>query len=517
MKLQTPYRLKKQKPLTRGYGILMPIFSLDSPYGIGTIGAPAKAFVDFLARAGAAIWQVLPLGPTGFGNSPYQCFSAFAGNPYLIDPGELLAVGWLNAKEHAAFLRPNTGLVDYEDLFRTRRALLYKAYEGFLQKADSAEKAAFVTFQTKAAFWLEDYTAFSALKTENKNADRLTFGSDCLKNDAVFERQDKPFQKEREFAAFLEFVFWEQWQDLKAYANQRGVMLMGDIPLYVANDSVDVWAHADLFQLDAVGRPTHVAGVPPDSFSKTGQLWGNPLYRWEAHAADDYAWWRSRVAWQAECFDLLRLDHFIGLCRYYSIPAEAKTAEAGQWMKGPGKAVLAALQAAAGKTRLIAEDLGSITKEIAELMKKASLPGMRLLQFAFSGEDNPNLLHHIPPNVVVYPGTHDNPTLRGFFDTATPALRKIARRYLDVRYNKALPHAVLRECFRSAANTAIIPFADLLGLDDTARINTPATTEHNWCWRTDQAPDRQMADTLAVFAGTYFRKLIGRKTKGGSS
>lgn len=514
MKHIDPHRLKKQKPLPRGYGILMPIFSLDSPYGIGTLGESARAFVDFLSRAGAAIWQVLPLGPTGFGNSPYQCFSAFAGNPYFIDPGELQAVGWITPEEHREFLRPNTGRVDYGHLFRTRRALLRRAYEGFLKKGDPKEQKAFSAFRQKAAFWLEEHTAFAALKTEHPEGDRLDFDPLCLKCGDALARQDAAFTTEREFAAFLEFVFWEQWQQLKAYANARGIWLLGDIPLYVANDSADVWAHPELFMLEETGAPTHIAGVPPDSFSKTGQLWGNPLYRWERHAADDYAWWRARIAWQAECFDLLRLDHFIGLCRYYSIPAGETTAERGVWQTGPGKSLIAAMQAAAGKTKLIAEDLGLITPAVTRLMRGAGLPGMRLMQFAFSGEDNPNLPHNIPPNTVVYPGTHDNQTLRGFFDAATPALRKTARRYLDVRQNKALPHAVLRECFRSAANTAIVPFADLLGLDDTARINTPATTENNWCWRAEQTPDRQTADMLAVFAATYFRK---HNTNGGLS
>ncbi len=502
--------LKKQKPLERSYGVLMPIFSLDSPYGIGTLGKPAREFIDFLARAGADIWQVLPLGPTGYGNSPYQCFSAFAGNPYFIDPEALYEDGWLKRDAFESFTVPNNGSVDYSLLFKTRKKLLFNAYIGFKTSKTSQVNSEFEEFCDKAAYWLPDYAAFTALKSKDPKSDRTSFGEDLIKTSSGMAHLNANFKEQMEFVAFLEFAFWRQWQLLKQYAAQRKVKLMGDIPLYVANDSADVWAHPELFLLDQYGYPTQVAGVPPDNFSKTGQLWGNPLYRWETHKTTDFLWWKNRIAWQAECFDLLRLDHFIGISRYYSIPANSDTAEHGVWCKGPGKALLSAIQTATGHTKLIAEDLGLLTNDVKGLMRAANLPGMRLLQFAFSGEDNPNLPHNIPQNSVVYPGTHDNQTLSGFVKTASPLLRKRARRYLDVKQNKAIPHAILRECFRSCANTAILPFHDLLGLDDTARINTPSTTNGNWCWRTEGTPDHLCADTLRTFAATYFRI----KTKG---
>lgn len=499
--------MKKQKPFGRGHGILMPIFSLHSDYGIGTLGEPSRAFVDFVSRAEGYMWQMLPLGPTGYGDSPYQSFSAFAGNPYFIDPLWIYEKGWITKSEFEAFKAPNTGSVDYGYLYKTRKKQLFCAFKGFERSAHTKERSDYEEFCRKQSYWLETHAVFSALKSKFGMLGRESFERYSLRSSEAMEYAGKNLSENIRFACFLEYVFSMQWQELKVYAANKKVMLVGDIPLYVSGDSSDVWAHPELFVLDQHGRPTNVAGVPPDMFSKEGQLWGNPLYKWVEHEKTDFEWWRQRIARQAELFDVIRIDHFIGICRYYSVPAGSENAKKGEWLEGPGKKLTDLFLNENREVKFIAEDLGAVTNEVKKLIDHTGFPGMKLMQFAFDGEDNPNLTHNIKENCVVYPGTHDNNTLNGFFNTCNVKIRKNARRYLNVKRNNDLPDAVIRECFRSAANTVIIPLADYLGLDDTARINTPSVEGGNWKWRTVSQPDNMMADEIAALSEIYKRKV----------
>ncbi len=509
--------LQKQPPLPRGYGILMPIFSLHSPYGIGTLGQPAKNFIDFLARAGASVWQVLPLGPTGYGDSPYQCFSAFAGNPYFIDPQELYSRGWLTKREHDAFLRPYTGKVNYGDLFRTRRALLKPAYYGFLKKGDASEQSTYASFLKNNRKWLYDYAVFWALKEQVGYRGRSHFGEWKTKTQAALSFAETHCHESMAQTCFLEFVFWQQWQQLKEYAAKKGLRIMGDVPLYVAEDSADVWAHPDLFCLDENGNPTDVAGVPPDLFSANGQRWGNPLYRWEAHRKTNFDWWKKRVSFLAKSFDLLRLDHFIGMFRYYTIPSDQTTAKHGVWKRGPAGALLSALQEAAETTRFIAEDLGLLTPAVIRFIEQIGFPGMRIVQFAFTGQDNPHLWHRIPSNAVVYTGTHDNQTLVGFLETCSDKTKEQILRYTGVDRPEQLIKQLLRQTMKCQADTVIFPLPDLLGLDDSARLNTPSKTQNNWCWRLSEPLDSALAESLVEMADLYFRTTPKKRRNGYAS
>lgn len=498
--------IKKQKPFKRAHGVLMPIFSLDSPYGIGTIGQPAKDFIDFIALSGGTYWQVLPLGPTGFGDSPYQCFSAFAGNPYFIDPEWLLSKGWLKEKELDDFRCENSGKVDYLSLYKTRKKLLFNAYQGFLKNKSSKHQEKMDEFFSKTAFWLDDYASFMSIKSHFKMCSRESFKEFSLKTDKAVAFTNNFLGEEKNFLIFLEFAFWLGWSELKEYADQKGVQLIGDIPLYVSNDSADTWAHPELFMLDKRGLPTEVAGVPPDMFSKDGQLWGNPLYNWQKHKATDFKWWIERIRWQAELFDIIRIDHFIGICRYYKIGFPAKTAKNGVWCKGPDKELISAINKACPNVKFIAEDLGLVTKEVEKLISRSGFPGMRLMQFGFDQTDNPNSPHNIPPNSVVYTGTHDNQTLVGFLSSCSKESLSYIQKYTNTPKKELLPSSIIKECFRCSSNTVIIPYQDYLMLDDTARINTPSTMGNNWCWRTTKAPDIALSKEIAALAAIYQRK-----------
>lgn len=498
--------IKKQKPFKRAHGVLMPIFSLNSPYGIGTLGKPAKDFVDFIALADGTYWQVLPLGPTGYGDSPYQCFSAFAGNPYFLDPEGLFNEGWLKKDELDAFKSENSGRIDYLKLYKTRKKLLFNAYLGFLKNKTSKHAEKMDEFFSKTEFWLDDYVAFMSIKNHFNMCGRQDFKKFSIKTDEAVQFSSNTLSEEKNFLIFLEFAFWLEWSELKSYATQKGVRLIGDIPLYVSNDSSDVWAHPELFVLDSFGNPTQVAGVPPDMFSQNGQLWGNPLYNWQKHKNADFNWWMERIKWQAELFDIIRIDHFIGICRYYKIDANAKTAKNGVWCKGPDKELISAITKACPDVKFIAEDLGMVTKEVKSLINRSGFPGMRLMQFGFDGTDNPNSPHNINNNSVVYTGTHDNQTLLGFLSTCPTESLDFMQKYMNVMHEKDLPLSIIKECFRSPANTAIIPYHDYLMLDDDARINTPSTTGNNWCWRTTHTPSKELAKEIAALAAIYQRK-----------
>ncbi len=497
--------MSKQRPFLRGHGILMPLFSLDSKYGIGVMGEPAKKFIDFLSLSGCDMWQLLPLGPTGYGNSPYQCFSAFAGNSYFLNPEWFFEKGWIDSKLLKKFEAPNLGKVDYAYLFRTRKTLFGETFSQFKRFSSENQKREFETFCNRNAFWLYDYAVFSAIKEYFDNCGRADFPKFKLKSNEAVLFAEKNLKERIEFFLFLEYAFSEQWQEIREYAREKGVMLVGDIPIYVSDDSADVWANKHLFQLSCEGVPTSVAGVPPDIFSKSGQLWGNPLYNWEEHKGEKFSWWKARISRQAEFFDAIRIDHFIGFCRYYSVPYDAKNAINGEWRKAPGKHLTSAICDAAPNTKFIAEDLGPATREVHRLVKSTGFPGMKLMQFAFDGTDNPNMLHNIPKNSIVYTGTHDNQTAVGFFSSCDSKTKKLAGKYMNVKHNKLLANAMIKECHKSRANTVIVPLYDYLGLDDSARINTPGTTDNNWVWRININLSDDLAKEIYAIADTYKR------------
>jgi len=490
-----------KKTLTRGAGVLMPISALPSPFGIGTLGEEAFRFADFLHTAKQRYWQVLPVGPTGFGDSPYQSFSAFAGNPYFIDPALLEREGLLTAAETDT-ARETVGDVEYEHLFRTRFELLKKAYRRFIPDND------YSAFCAAQSHWLPDYALYTALKEYFGHRDWSEWDEPIRlrKADAVAQYTAQ-LADEIGFVCFCQYTFRRQWDALKAYANARGIALIGDIPLYVSADSADVWANRALFQLDTHGHPTAVAGVPPDMFSATGQRWGNPLYDWDRMKADDFAWWRARVAACGALYDVLRIDHFIGMARYYAIPAACETAIDGEWREGPGRALTNAIDEAAGNMRILAEDLGVLHPKVRTLLRQTGYPGMSVLLFGFDGNpDNPHLPHNFPRNRAVYGGTHDNDTIVGYCSRAKRRELSYMMRYLGVKRRTAIPCGMLRAAYQSVADLAVFQMQDLLALDSRARMNTPSTVGDNWKWRMmPDAATPELAAHLAEFVTLYNR------------
>ena len=474
---------KKQLPLPRAAGILMGIPSLPSPYGIGTLGAPASVFMDVLCEAGQRYWQVLPIGHTGFGFSPYQCFSAFAGNPYLIDPADLYERGLLTDDELAAAVYNGpTDTVAYDFLEQTRLPLLARAFS----RRTPTMEAACRRFTEQKADWLPDYALFMALKEHFDGRPWSEWPRDIAlrQADALARYRDKLADRTA-FYAFVQYLFFDQWARLKAEAASRGIAIIGDVPIYVAMDSADAWAHRDQFLFDEQGGPLGVAGVPPDYFSKTGQLWGNPLYDWAAMKQDGFSWWRARMRESAALYDMIRIDHFIGLVHYYVIPPDAADATGGEYRDGPADEwVAAVLPELAGK-RLIAEDLGNVTPQVERVMKRAGLPGMRVLQFGFDGcsADNPHLPHRYERNQLAYTGTHDNPPIGDIADRLSRKAARFARRYLGIRKNAHLPQAMIRALYASVAGIAVVQMQDVLNLGEAQRTNTPGTVGGNWRWR----------------------------------
>lgn len=462
----------------RASGILLPVFSLPGGYGIGTMGAEARDFIDFLAQAGQTYWQILPIGPTGYGDSPYQSFSAFAGNPYFIDPALLAAQGLLTEAELGAPRR--VARIDYAALYRTRPALLQKAVSRLLASPDRH----YADFCEKQRFWLDDYALFMSIKEENGQVGLSQWP------DALRLREEKAMRSARSrladrirYYSAVQYLFYAQWTSLKAYANAHGIRIIGDIPIYVSPDSSDLWAHPDLFQTDDRGRLSRVAGCPPDAFSATGQLWGNPLYNWPAHEADGFAWWCRRMAHATSIYDVVRIDHFRGFESYYSIPAHAEDARGGKWCKGPDSAFIAALHRALPDAPIIAEDLGYLTPEVRTMLRESGYPGMKVLQFAFDSREESNYLPHTyHRNSVVYTGTHDNTTTQDWQHSAAQSDVDYACEYLACT-RRTLTEAMIRAALSSVSDTAIIPLADWLHLGAAARINTPSTTNGNWQWR----------------------------------
>ena len=486
-------------------GVLLPVSSIPSKYGIGTFSKQAYEFVDFLERAGQSFWQILPLGPTGYGDSPYQSFSTFAGNPYYIDLEELIKKGWLTKEEcDACDFGSDDGYVDYEKIYLSRFRILKIAYE----RSHIKEDKEFGKFKEDNAAWLEDYALYMAVKNSFHGVSWIEWEEDIrLRKPEAMKAYKEKFADEVEFYQFQQFVFSVQWLALKAYANKKKISIIGDIPIYVAFDSADTWANPELFQLDESCTPTGVAGCPPDSFSATGQLWGNPLYKWEYHKETGYEWWMQRISYCYRLYDVVRIDHFRGFDEYYFIPYGDTTAEFGHWEKGPGYDIFKVMKEKIGKKPVIAEDLGFLTPSVISLVKKTGYPGMKILQFAFdSREESDYLPHNYSNNSVVYTGTHDNDTTMGWYDSLNRQDKAFAKRYLNIKAKKEIYWEFIRAALSSVADTAIIPVQDYLGLGSEARVNMPSTLGNNWKWRLrDGQLDDSMAERIREITKLYGR------------
>jgi 4-alpha-glucanotransferase len=470
--------------------------SLPGPFGIGELGSEAHRFIRFLRESRQRVWQMLPLGPAGCGNSPYQTYSAFAGNPLLLSLEKLRKQDLLSASDlpNVPPFPPNR--IDYDAVDDFKRRLLWKAFEKFQGKAVGPQRDALATFAARHGDWLDDYALFMALKETHHSAPWHRWERDiALREPAALAGWRKKLAPLMQFHTFLQYQFFDAWQKLRAHCRQHGIQLFGDVPIFIAHDSADVWAHPELFYLDASGTPTVVAGVPPDYFSRTGQRWGNPLYRWEVMAATGYAWWIQRLRTMRETVDIIRLDHFRGFEAYWEVPAADDTAVNGRWVAGPGAGFFEALHDALGDLPIVAEDLGLITPEVRALRERFGFPGMRVLQFAFGGDPrtNDHCPHHYTRNCVVYTGTHDNNTTVGWFHEverpeSTESLAQMkAERAMALKYMASDgSHAhwdMIRLALSSVADLAIIPLQDILGLDQGARMNYPGTAEGNWEWR----------------------------------
>lgn len=466
----------------RRSGVLMPVSSIPSRYGIGTFSRQAYDFINLLEQAGQTYWQILPLGPTGYGDSPYQSFSTFAGNPYYIDLEALIEKGWLTEEECDQYdFGDNEEYIDYEKIYLSRFKALRTAYENSRIK----EQEDFQRFCRENAYWLDDYALYMAVKNSFGGKSWSEWDDDIrLRRPEAMKRYREKFADEIGFYQFQQYLFAVQWFALKAYANQKKIQIIGDIPIYVAFDSADTWANPELFQLDEDLIPVAVAGCPPDAFSATGQLWGNPLYRWDYHKETEYAWWMKRIAYCYDLYDVVRIDHFRGFDEYYSIPYGDPTAEFGHWEKGPGYDIFKTMKAKLGNKAVIAEDLGFLTDTVIKLVKKTGYPGMKILQFAFdSREESDYLPHNYTANSIVYTGTHDNDTTVGWYDTLNRKDKAFAKKYLNIRSNKDVQWAFIRAALASVSDTCIIPMQDYLGLGTEARINMPSTLGTNWKWR----------------------------------
>lgn len=472
----------KEYRMTRGAGILLAVTSLPSPYGIGTMGKEAFRFVDTLNDLRQKYWQVLPIGPTSFGDSPYQSFSAFAGNPYLIDLDILIAEGLLKQEEVDGYNWGNKkDDVDYALIYESRFKVLKSAFERF-----DAQDEAYKKFCKENEDWLEDYSLYMAVKDEMNGREWLSWEDGLRDREAgVLERYKELLKEQIAFWMFLQYKFFAQWNALKSYANEQGIRIIGDIPLYVALDSADVWANREQFKLNEEGRPIEVAGCPPDAFSDDGQKWGNPLYDWEKMESEGFGWWKKRMEANGRLFDIIRIDHFIGVAKYYSIPAEDETARNGRWNKGPGKKLTDMIEKTLGKNRIIAEDLGVAVPAVKKLLAKTGWPGMHVLLFAFDGNTaNEHLPHNYADgNLVVYAGTHDNETVVGYFRDKTEYELAYLYEYLNIKKKADIPDAVIRAAYASVADIVIMQMQDLLKLGNEARMNFPSTVGTNWRWR----------------------------------
>ncbi|MFW6161890.1 MAG: 4-alpha-glucanotransferase [Planctomycetota bacterium] len=499
----------------RAAGVLLHPTSLPGGFGIGELGEEARRFVDFLAAAGQSLWQILPLGPTGYGDSPYACFSAFAGNPLLLDLRRLADEGDIAHGELDAAPPFPDDTVDYGAVIGFKSRLLRQAAARFRKGADAERRSAFERFCAENDAWLDAYALFRALKDEHGGAVWNTWDW------PLASREPKALAAARERLAdavfeqrYVQWQFFRQWADVKRYANERGIQIVGDAPIFAAYDSADVWQHPELFFLDERLSPTVVAGVPPDYFSKTGQLWGNPLYRWQAMEGDGFAWWVARIEQALKTVDVLRLDHFRGFAAYWEVPAGETTAVRGRWVNGPGAKLFEALEDALGELPLIAEDLGLITPDVHKLRKQLQLPGMIVLQFAFATDaTNTYLPHNLAANCVAYTGTHDNETTAGWYASRGADEKAYLHRYLGPA-DEPVHWQLIRAAYRTVADVAICPLQDVLGLGNEARMNAPGRLGGNWAWRFGaDALHPDIAARLLDLAYTYGRKELPEEEK----
>jgi len=480
----------------RSAGVLLHPTSLSGPYGIGEIGPSAHRWLEFLAGSGCGLWQILPLGPTGYGDSPYQCFSAFAGNPYLISLEALQADQLLQYDDLLDIPEFPTGKVDFGTVIPWKLSVLDRAYKRFEQGASGDLRAELADFQEQQAAWLDDFALFMALKEEHGGASWVEWEAPVRDRqagalEAARARLDEAIRRQ----IFRQFMFFRQWHSIRQHAAQLHIQIIGDIPIFVAQDSADVWANPGLFHLEKNGRPRVVAGVPPDYFSATGQLWGNPLYNWPAHRQTSYAWWLERFRSVLNLVDIVRLDHFRGFAGYWEVPGTAPTAEIGRWVKGPGSNFFQAVRKALGELPIIAEDLGVITPDVIKLRDDFELPGMMILQFGFTVgpfDSSIFLPHNYIRNCVVYTGTHDNDTACGWYERVDEGERNVYRRYLD-RDGSQVAWDFIRACWSSVAVFSLAPMQDFLSMGNEARMNYPGNPSGNWTWR---MPPDALTDSL---------------------
>jgi len=492
----------------RKSGILFHPTSLPGPDGIGDLGPEAYRWLDFLAECGCALWQILPLGPTGYGDSPYQSFSAFAGNPYLVSPALLMEEKLLTRADLAD--RPDfpQDSVDYGPVIEWKLTLLNRAFQRFVSAPHPLLEKEFKEFQQKHSYWLEDYALFMAIKQSQGDVAWKDWPAEFRKRDqATLDRFSREFADQITVHKFRQFLFFRQWNDLRAYAAEKKIEIIGDIPIFVSFDSADVWAHPELFFLDEERLPTVVAGVPPDYFSATGQLWGNPLYDWKVHKKTGFAWWIQRIQATLQTVDYIRLDHFRGFAAYWEIPYGKPTAQEGQWVPGPKETVFKAIQEKLGELPIIAEDLGVITDDVVSLREAFHLPGMKILQFAFSTDStDPFLPHNFPVNCVAYTGTHDNDTAVGWYTSAPEGEQDLCRRYL-ARSGDDIAWDMIRAIWSSVAMMTLAPMQDFLSLGTAARMNYPGKASGNWQWRvpSDVLEDRHLMDRIHEMNELYSR------------
>jgi 4-alpha-glucanotransferase len=479
----------------RASGVILHPTSLPGPDGIGDLGPEAFRWVNFLADAGCKLWQILPLGPTGYGDSPYQCFSAFAGNPYLVSPALLLEDRLLGRADLVDRPQFPQNRIDYGSAIQWKLTLLDRAFRRFNQTNNPDLAAQYQEFRSAQAFWLDDFVLFMAIKESFGGVSWDNWPAPLrIRTKSEIDEFKKNEMERIERHAFRQFLFFRQWNALKRYANNKGIQIIGDIPIFVAYDSADAWSNPDLFYLDKDGKPTVVAGVPPDYFSPTGQLWGNPLYKWDIHQNNNYSWWVQRMQATLQMVDIVRLDHFRGFAGYWEVPYGKPTAEIGRWVRGPGASLFQAIHESLGDLPIIAEDLGVITPDVVTLRKQFDLPGMRVFQFAFSTDPlDPFLPHNYEVNCVAYTGTHDNDTALGFYLSAPEKERDFIRRYI-ARSGEDISWDMIRAVWSSVAVFALAPMQDLLGLGNEARMNLPGRASGNWGWRLH--PDSLNAATL---------------------
>lgn len=496
----------------RSSGVLLHPTSFPSRYGIGDLGSEAYQFIDFLAGSDQQFWQILPLGPTGYGNSPYASYSAMAGNPMLISPEQLYKKGLLTSEDLAHLPEFPVDEVDFERVFPTKKELLLKACDRFKSHGSSEQQEEFNRFCERHASWLEDYAFFMALHNTFGDASWHLWEPDIAKREPeILEQWRQRLSDRIYYQKYVQFEFFRQWSWLKQYANDHNIQIIGDLPIYVAHNSADVWAHRDIFALDEeTGEPALMAGVPPDYFSETGQLWGNPIYNWEKLEKDNFHWWLQRIKMTFEYVDVLRIDHFRGFQAYWEVPQGETTAMNGQWVEAPGEKFFEVLKQELGSLPIIAEDLGLITPEVLELRDKFEFPGMKILHFAFGGgPDNPYLPFNIDRNCVIYTGTHDNNTTIGWFNQIPDYERENVLRYLGCVSGDGIHWDLIRLALSSVANLAIIPMQDLLGLGEESQMNIPSTAEGNWNWRyrSDGITD-SLRDRFKSLTYTYGRTPI---------